>query len=349
MENCERLGPENLFPQRRLFMGVGLFSVAVGIPNWLDVAGRMEAVQSRTVSRIGMPDVDMVKKMTDQFEELYGQFGGRRSRPMAARFLANTVVPYLHADAFDGVRKAMLSAASLLSYLTGWMAVDEGLHGLAREYYAKGLELASAGADHLTYCRVLRGMSVQAADLGHGEIAVRLANAAAATSAEAGPRMSAFMAGQQAHSFAVAGEKSSALRSIMETERAVDVAESGSGSFGGYGPATLAYHAAQVRYALGDVSGSIESLKLYFQLRGPSETQVSGIRFQLMLAERQLELGHLEAACATWSEVLDKYPAMHSGRVDRRVRAISRLLLPYTSNGLARDISERSRHLSRAA
>lgn len=342
------LSPSHPFPQRRLFIGASLFSVAVSIPNWPDIAGRMESVQSGARSRIGMPDVDMVTKMTDRFSEMYSQYGGRHSRPLAALFLANTVAPYLRADAADDVRKAMMSAASFLSYLTGWMAVDEGLHGLAQEYYVKGLELAGASTDHLTYCHVLRGMSVQAADLGHGEIAVRLADAAAATSPKMGPRLRAFMAGQQAHSFAVAGERGSALRSIMETERAIDAAESGPGPFGGYGPATLAYHTAQVRHALGDTSGSIESLRLHFQLRGPSETRVSGVRFHLMLAERQLELGHLEAACATWSEALDDCPRIHSGRVDRQVKGIARLLRPYTSNNIAREITERSRHASRA-
>ncbi|WP_279571479.1 hypothetical protein [Streptomyces sp. 8K308] len=42
----------------------------------------------------------------------------------------------------------MLSAASFLCCLTGWMAVDEGLQGLAQRYYAKGLELAGASDDH---------------------------------------------------------------------------------------------------------------------------------------------------------------------------------------------------------
>jgi hypothetical protein len=341
------LGIANSLPGRRLFLGASLFSVAMTIPNWRDVAGRMEVIQSNSTPRIGMSDVEMVTQMTGRFTEIYSQFGGRHSRPLAALFLTDTVAPYLRANATDEVRKAMMSAASFLAYLTGWMAVDEGLLGLAQEYYVKGLELAGASTDHMTYCHVLRGMSVQAADLGHGAVAVRLANAAAATSPNKEPRLQAFMAGQQAHSFAVAGDRTSALRSIMETEKALDRAESGPGPFGGYGPATLAYHTAQVRHALGDTSGSIESLKLHFQLRGPSETQVSGLRFYSMLAERQLELGYLESACATWGEVIENYPKIHSGRVDRQVRRIPRLLQSYTTNGLARDISERVRQVSR--
>ncbi|MFE9659026.1 tetratricopeptide repeat protein [Streptomyces sp. NPDC005955] len=342
------LGVTHTIPGRRAFLGVSLFSVALAVPGWEDVVGRMESARSGAAPRMGMPEVDMVTKMTDRFAGIYSQFGGQHSRPLAALFLANTVAPYLRADATEAARKAMMSAASFLSYLTGWMAVDEGLHGLAQDYYVKALELAGASTDHMTYCHVLRGMSVQAADLGHGSVAVRLADAAAATSPNAGPRLRAFMLGQQAHSFAVAGDREAALRSIMATEKSLNIAESGPGPFGGYGPATLAYHTAQVRHALGDVTGSVESLMLHFRLRGTSETQVSGLRFQSLIAERQLESGNLEAACVTWRNVLDAYPRVHSGRVDKHVESIPRLLRRYAANGRAKEIVERSRAVSRA-
>ncbi|MGW6310757.1 tetratricopeptide repeat protein, partial [Streptomyces niveus] len=291
---------------------------------------------------IGMADVDMVTAMTDRVSELDDQFGGRQARPMAAAFLVNTVAPYLRADAPEQVRKAMMSAASFLCYLTGWMAVDEGLHELAQRYYLKGLELAGASADHSTYCHILRGMSVQAADLGHGAPAVRFANASSAASPRSGPRMNAFLSGQQAHAFAIAGDRVNALRSVQETEKAMERAESSSGTFGGYSPATVAYHVAQVRHALGDVSGSISSLQLHFKLRDSTDSQVSSLRFSSMLAERQLEIGHLEAACGTWNKVLDQYPAMHSEHVDRHTEMIPSLLNPYRGNPLARETHERA-------
>ncbi|MFF2527131.1 tetratricopeptide repeat protein [Streptomyces liangshanensis] len=336
------LGRQDMDPSRRSVMGAALFSVALAVPNWPDVVGRMEMVSSGKPLHVGMADVDMVVAMTDRISELDDQFGGRHARPMAAAFLVNTVAPYLRADAPEHVRKAMMSAASFLSYLTGWMAVDEGLHGLAQRYYLKGLELAGASADHSTYCHILRGMSVQAADLGHGSPAVRFANASSAASPSSGPRMTAFLSGQQAHAYAIAGDRVSALRSIRETEKAMEKAESGTGTFGGYSPATVAYHVAQVRHALGDVSGSISSLKLHFTLRDSTDSQVSSLRFSSMLAERQLEIGHLEAACGTWNKVLEQYPAMHSDRVDRHVAKIPSLLNPHRGNSLARETRERA-------
>ncbi|MFI2212983.1 tetratricopeptide repeat protein [Streptomyces sp. NPDC020141] len=337
------LGSADSTPGRRAVVAsAALFSVALAIPDWPDIVGRMEAASSAQSRRIGPPDVDMVTDMTDRLGLLYDDFGGRHARPMAAAFLVNTVAPYLRADGSEDVRRRMMSAAAFLSYLTGWMAVDEGLHGLAQRYYVKGLELAGASADHMTYCHILRGMSVQAVDLGHGAPALRLAVAASSASPSSGPRLTAFMAGQQAHAYAVAGDQRGAFRAIRETEQAMDRATS-TRAFGGYSPSTLAYHTAQVRYALGDVAGSVESLRAHFRARDEMDSRVSRLRFSAMLAERQLQMGHLDAACATWGMVLDEHPSIHSGRVDRAVAGIRQLLRPHLANPSAREIYDRSR------
>jgi hypothetical protein len=349
VEEIISLGTQDLSPSRRGIIGASIFSAALTIPDWPDIVGRMESARSGAAARIGMSDVDMVVKMTGKLSELDDDFGGRHARPMAAAFLVNTVAPHLRADAPEKVRNAMTSAAAFLCYLTGWMAVDEGLHGLAQRYYVKGLELAGASGDHMTYCHILRGMSVQAVDLGHGVPAARLAGAAAVAAPSSGARTTAFLAGQKAHSHAVAGDRPNALRSIREAEESMDRAESSAGTFGGYNPATLAYHVAQVKHALGDTKGGIASLKMHFRMRDHTDSQRSLLRFSSMLAEWQLEEGHLEAACATWSTVLDKHPTMHSDRLDRQVAGIPRLLRPYLSHSAARETAERARLLSRAS
>ncbi|GBQ03272.1 transcriptional regulator [Streptomyces spongiicola] len=299
VEGLIDLGRHDMDPSRRSVLGVSLFSVALTIPGWPDVIGRAEAIQSGRTTRIGMNEVDMVIAMTERVSELDDQFGGRHARPMAASFLVNTVASYLRADAPEDVRKSMLSAASDLLYLTGYMAVDEGLHGLAQRYYVKALELAGAAEDHLTYCTTLRGMSVQAVDLRHGAKAMELADVAAAASPKAGPRMRAFLAGQQAHAAAQTGDRTGALRYVREAEGAMDRAESRGKAFGSYDPAALNYHIGRVRYELGDKAGAIEAMRQADRLR-PSVYQRTRVHRRGLLAERQLELGHLEAACATW-------------------------------------------------
>nr|WSZ97404.1 tetratricopeptide repeat protein [Streptomyces sp. NBC_00857] len=346
VEGLIDLGRLDMDPSRRGVLGAGLFSVALTIPGWPDVVGRLEAIKTDPYRRIGQSEIQAVLAMTDRLSDLDDEFGGRYARPMAAAFLVNTVAPYLKASASSETRKSMMSAASFLCYLTGWMAVDEGAHGRAQEYYVKSLELAGASDDHMTYCHVLRGMSVQAANLGHGTPAVRLANAAAEASPESSPRMRAFIAGQQAHSYALAGERTNALNSLREAERAVNQAESGLGTFGGFSSATLAFATSEVRHALGDVKGSVESLQEHFPLRDSTDSTRSEIKFSAMLAERQLEVGHLEAACASWNKALDGYPRIHSGRIDEQIARIPSLLSRYRSNPVARHVIERSRSAS---
>ncbi len=346
VEGLIELGRDDMDPSRRGVLGVGLFSVALTIPHWPDVVGRMEAAQHGLTS-YGMSDVDMVVAMTERVSDLDDQFGGRHARPMAAAFLVNTVAPYLRADAPEPVRQAMMSAASDLCYLTGYMAVDEGVHGLAQQYYVKALELAGASGDHLTYCTTLRGMSVQAVDLGHGREAVRLGDAAAAASPQAGPRMRAFLAGQQAHAAAQTGSRTEALMYLREAEVAMEKAESQAKTFGSYDPSSLMYHVSQVRYEMGDIAGSISAMEESDRLRHGVYRRAR-VRHRCTLAERQLQLGHLEAACQTWNLALDDYPEVHSGRADDRIRAMSTHIRPYLRNAAARDLHERARRLAPA-
>ncbi|MBT2385466.1 transcriptional regulator [Streptomyces sp. ISL-11] len=335
-------------PSRRSVIGAGLFSVALTVPDWPDVVGRMEAVQTGRAQRIGMAEVDMVIAMTERVSELDDQFGGRHARPMAAAFLVNTVAPYLKADAPEPVRKAMMSAASDLCYLTGYMVVDEGVHGLAQQYYLKALQLAGASEDHLTYCTTLRGMSVQAVDLGHGPAAMRLADAAAAASPNAGPRMRAFLAGQQAHAAAQTGDRNNALIYLREAEAAMDKAESREKAFGSYDPSSLHYHISHVRHELGDLPGAVEAMKESDRLCYDIYRR-SRVKERATLGEFHMQVGHLEAACAAWNEALDEYPLVQSGRVDQRMQTMFAMIRPHLRNPAARDLHERARLVTPAS
>ncbi len=336
------IGIQDINPSRRNVIGATLFSVALTVPDWPDVVGRMERVQTGQMQRIGMQDVDTVIAMTERISDLDDQFGGRHARPMAAAFLVNTVASYMRCEGLESVRKAMMSAASDLCYLTGYMAVGEGFHGLAQRYYLKALQLAGASEDHLTFCTTLRGMSVQAVDQGHGPYAVRLAAAAAAASPQAGPRMRAFLAGQQAHASAQVGDRKNALTYLREAEIAMEKAESQSKTFGSYNPSSLAYHIGQVRYELGDVSGSILALTESDKLRHTSFRR-NRIRYLSILAERQLEIGHLEEACDTWGKVVEIYPHVKSGQCDEKISTMAKRISPYVKNRNVRALRERAR------
>ncbi|MFJ3725374.1 tetratricopeptide repeat protein [Streptomyces sp. NPDC090045] len=342
------LGSADMDPSRRSVLGAGFFSAAAAIPGWPDVRDRLERVQADPHTRIGRAEVDAIAAMIEHISDLDDKFGGRMARPMAAAFLVNTIVPALKATATDDVKNAMRSAAADHCYLTGYMAMDERQDGLAQRYYGKALELAGTAGDHLTYCTTLRGMSVQAVDLGHGPLAIRLADAAASASPQAGPRMLAFLTGQQAHAAAQTGDRATALLRIKEAETAMEKAESRAKAFGSYDPSALAYHTGQVRYELGDVAGSIASMELADRLREPVYRRTR-VRYNSMIAERKLSVGRLEEACVDWGRVLDDYPHVQSGRCDDRVRIMLASLRPHLGNPYAREVYERGRPMLRTA
>jgi len=340
------LGSADMDPSRRAVLTAGIYSAALAIPGWPDVVGRFEMLRRDPHVRIGFADVDAVAQMTEHISDLDDQFGGRMAHPLAAAFLVNTIAPYLKAEAPAEVRQAMLSAAADHCYLTGYMAMDERADFLAQSYWVRALNLAGAAEDHLTYCTTLRGMSVQAVDLGHSRLSLRLAESASAASPQAGPRMLAFLAGQQAHAAAQSGDRVGALANLAQAETAMDRAESQSKPFGSYDPSSLNYHVAQVRYELGDKAASIEILDESARLQHSSYRRAR-VRRLGMIAERKLEIGRLEEACGDWNRMLDDYPQVQSGRADDKFRIMMAAIRPYQGNPHARALHERARALVR--
>ncbi|MEU9334031.1 tetratricopeptide repeat protein [Streptomyces sp. NPDC048290] len=339
------LGRLDMDPARRSVLSTGLFSAAMMIPGWRDAAERITFAESGSVRRIGEGEIAMVIAATQHFSDLDYQFGGRDTRPVAAAFLVNTVAPCLAAAGSESVRNKMLSAASDLCYLTGYMAVDEGHQGLGQQYYLKAMELARAAGDRDAYSLALHGMSSQALQLGHSQTALRLTSAAMEDQGSIESNMRAFLAGQRAYASALTGDQRSARTFLREAEMEIGKTDSASRVvMGHYREAVLEYDLAQVKYGLGDTTGSVQSLKRYAALQNRKHRR-RAVLDGSTLAERQMEIGHLEAACATWNRVVSDYPFVQSGRADQRVISMTQSLRPFLKNSVARDLYERAREM----
>jgi hypothetical protein len=68
-----------------------------------------------------------------------------------------------------------------------------------------------------------------------------------------------------------------------------------------------------------------------------------------ILAERQLQVGHLEEAVKTWNEALDDYPMVQSGRADQRIKNMRSLIRPHLKNHQAAELYERARAITPAS
>ncbi|MFC9926884.1 hypothetical protein [Streptomyces sp. NPDC127190] len=340
------LGRADMDPSRRALLGAGLYSAALVVPGYRDVAGRIERVSAGRTVRIGMSDVATVERMTERIADILDDLGGGHARPMAAAFLVNTVGPYLRADGTDEVKRAMRAAASDLTYLTGWMAMYEREHGLGQRYYVKALELAGEAEDHVTYCRTLRGMALQASNLGYGPKALELADSAAEVAPASGPRLVAFLRGQQAHGAAMVGDRRQALTRLRETEEALSQADGRNDHIGGYDRAAYEFHVAHVMWALGDRPASVKALRRSNKARPAGERQ-GRVHATGLLASRLMEMRHVEEACQEWGVFLDDYAAISSARGDEHFATLRKSIRPYRTIPAVREISARAREVAR--
>ncbi|QTT75335.1 hypothetical protein J7W19_19890 [Streptomyces mobaraensis NBRC 13819 = DSM 40847] len=347
VEELLDIGRADMDPSRRGVLAAGVYSAVLAVPMFPELAGRPAHAATGRTTRIGEAEVATVRTMTEKIADILDELGGGHARPMAAAFLVNTVAPYLQAAGTERVRKGMLAAASDLVYLTGWMAMYERQHGLGQRYYTKALKLAGAAEDHVTYCRTLRGMSLQASNLGHGTKALQLADAAAEASPKAGPRLRAFLAGQQAHAASMTGDRHTAFARLRETESALSKADSRREAIGGYDTSAYQFHVSHVLYELKDLTGSIRAMEECLKLQ-PRQERQGRAHSHGLLAQRQFELGHLDAACATWHRFLDDYVQLSTARGDEHVDIMRRRIRPHASARSVKPLMERAREVARS-
>lgn len=345
------LGKEDMDPSRRKLLTTTLYSAALTVPAFSALMTTAHAEDqgrfTRPTGRIGQGEVETVRRMTDKIADILDDLGGGHARPMASAFLVNTVGGYLRAAAPDAVHRDMLSAASDLVYLTGWMAMYERAHGLGQTYYLHALDLARESGDQLTYCRTLRGMSLQASHLRYGRRALEFADSAAeaAPTGAAGPRLVAFLRGQQAHASAMVGDRRTAVVRLREAETALSRADSRRDAVGGYDRAAFLFHVSHVHYEGRDLEGSIKALKSSIRVMSPSERQ-GRLHAHAVLAQRQHEHGHLEESCRTWGRFLDDYEVLSTARGDEHFGKLRALTMPRKSS-VVRELHERVREVAK--
>jgi hypothetical protein len=349
VEQLIDLGRATMDPSRRSVLAATVFSAALSVPAFTLPARATDdsVTPGKKTVRIGASQVQSIRTMTDRIADILDELGAGHAMPMASAFLVNTVGPWLQAQATEPVRKDMLAAASDLTYLTGWMAMYEKAHGLGQRYYVQALGLAREAEDHVTYCRTLRGMSLQASNLGYGPKALELADSAAEAAPSAGPRLVAFLRGQQAHSASMVGLKQQAHVRLKEAEDALSKADNHRDAIGGYDQTAYLFHVSHVLYEEKDFAGSIKALKQSIRLQ-PKQERQGRVHAYALLAQRQMRVGHLDAACGSWSRFLDEYEHVSSHRGDDHFRTMSTALRRHPTSSLVRELARRARDVAAA-
>ncbi|MEU5685676.1 hypothetical protein DEJ48_23610 [Streptomyces venezuelae] len=347
VEQLLALGRADMDPSRRGVLAAGVFSAALAVPVFggpYAHAGEPVA-PGKATTRIGASQVASVRRTTGRIADILDEDGAGHARPIAAAYLVNTVAPWLRSEATGQVGNDMKAAASDLTYLTGWMAMYEKDHVAAQRWYLKALDLADEADDHVTYCRTLRGMSLQMTSLRYGQKGLEYADSAAEAAPKAGPRLVAFLRGQQAHAASMVKDRRQAHGRLREAEDALSKADNRRDAVGGYDRTAWLFHVSHVLAEENDLPGSIKALKESIEVQ-PAQERQGRVHSYALLAQRQTRLGHVDAACQSWGRFLDEYEKVSSARGDDHFRTMRESMRPHrTSNGV-RALAERAREVA---
>jgi hypothetical protein len=153
-----------------------LAALAAPSRDWL-VSTLDETTSDRGPRKVGLRQVAGIREMFALFQEMDVMRGGGHARTALLEYMNSYVLPLTREKHEETVQRAIYEAAAEQAYLVGWMAYDDGQHGLAQRYLIQSLRLANASGNAVLGAHVLAGMSDQANLLGHPHEALMLARA----------------------------------------------------------------------------------------------------------------------------------------------------------------------------
>ncbi|HTJ67321.1 MAG TPA: hypothetical protein VL551_07330 [Actinospica sp.] len=303
-------------------------------------------------SRLEPEHVVAAQQMAQVFKGADNVYGGGYARAALARYLAYDIAPRLRAPARRETRRRMLSVATELAYLCGFMCFDDEQNAIAQRYYLAALKLSIENEDPLRYAFTLRAMSVQARTLGHVREALALAEAAVASVQDCGREIPdlqrASLYGPLAVAAAAQGDRDAALSALTSAQRLVGEAGPVHGPhvLGRYHAASHAYQEAAVWALLGDRSGAIRVLSESVRRRAADERRSRAITLA-SLAELHLDQGHLDESIAACHAFIDDYAPISSSRAQSALNRLTARLRPHSASPSARQLLVRAAALSR--
>ncbi|MEU7902994.1 hypothetical protein [Actinoplanes sp. NPDC049118] len=319
--------------KRRNIIRAPFVLAALGAPSrdWL-LATLDETVTDRGPRQIGMRQVGGIRDMFALFQDMDVMRGGGHARTALVEYMQSYVLPLLKRDHEAPVQRALYEAAAEQSYLVGWMAYDDGEHGLAQRYLIQALRLAQASKSSALGAHVLAGMSDQANLLGHPREALMLARAGRRGLVE-GESLACL-----ADLHILEGRAHAALGDSAAATRAVTQAEQTFGRVTHENEPTWAKF-IDTPYLLGEAAHCFRDLGEPDQIETFAEESAAVARQQgrarrgalseAALAIAELERTHVEAAASKATLVVDLAASVNSSRAIATVRDLQERMAPF--------------------
>lgn len=345
VDSLIELGRLDLDIGRRRALAATAYSVAaLAVPGatwWTSQAANAASRDPKSKIKVGRRDLQAVRDMASMFSRIDQRHGGGHARTAVVQYLTSDVSSYLHGRfSDDSIRRDMLSVASELTYLVGWMAFDNAEHALAQRFFTTAVTLAAEAEDAPMAAHVLRAMAHQAVDLGHPRQALDLATASVDGDRYglATPRERALLGVVHARALAASKQPKAAASALIRAGDDLSAATSGDDEPGRvffFSEASLAHETACTLRDLGDLDGSRREFHRSVRTRkSASFTRTHAVTLGY-LGSVQARQGAIEEACATWSQALDAMEGIHSARARRTATDMRRSLVPVRNRGIA--------------
>ncbi|MEN8651694.1 tetratricopeptide repeat protein [Streptomyces sp. 21So2-11] len=323
---------------------------ALALPDLESITRRTRTAPSGAV-RVGTGEVAAVQQMVKSLGDSAAELGGGHARHLAVRYLTDDVAPWLNGKFTEATGRELFAATSQLVHLAGWMAQDEGNapenQGRAQQYYAHAYRLAAEAEDPELSATALRGMAVQAIDLGYRAEAVQLGEACVRYGRHLeNPRAVAYYEATLANAAAQDDDRHTATRHLAFSETAIGRPQSGSGESWAahYSPGRWAHDSGMILTRLGDLDAAEEHLHLALDIHGLDRRRTRAIVLADLGGVR-LRQGNIDGALMTWSEFIDCADGIRSIKVRTALDDMRTRLNRYTGLPAADELRHKSTRL----
>ncbi|MET9428167.1 helix-turn-helix transcriptional regulator [Streptomyces sp. NPDC003036] len=283
-----------------------------------------ESITRRTnrpgAPRVGAGEVAAIRQMTKGLGDAAAELGGGHARHLAVRYLIEDVGPWLEGTYTEKVGRALFAETSQLVHLAGWMAQDEGNEGMAQRYYAHAYRLAAEAGDPELAATALRGLAVQAIELGpkFHAVALRLSERCVEEAKTLDdPRVVSYYQTTLADAAALDGDRRLATRALAASQTAIEKmpdASPGETWASHFSIGRWAHHSGMILARLGDLNGATEHLHQALEIHGLDRRRSRAIVLA-DLGQVQLRQGDLDAALSTWTAFLDCADGIRSVKI----------------------------------
>lgn len=318
---------------RRSILKAPFVLAALGAPSrdWL-IAALGGTASERGPRQVGMAQIAGIREMFALFQEMDVMRGGGHARTALVEYMNSYVFPLLKRSHEAPVQQALYEAAAEQAYLVGWMAYDDGGHGLAQRYLIQTLRLAEASKNTALGAHVLAGMSDQANLLGHPHEALMLARAGRQGLRDnESPACLADLHVLEGRALAVLGDAKGAAASVADAERVFSHVDRDSE------PEWARFIDAP--YIFGEAAHCFRDLAQATQIERFAQESADAARRQgrarrgalshAALAISDLTRDDVDSAAAKSVEVVQLAAAVNSSRCIETVRDLQQRLKPY--------------------